>query len=112
MISNEFGLRYAGALFAASWIYLWGAPAVDATSMQTVTVTPGENIQSVIDSHIAGTTYVLSPGTYRQQSLTPHSGDTFVGSVNAQGQLTAVLSGLRLSPTSSSSAITGWRQAN
>ena len=62
-----------------------------------VVVSPAEDLHSVIDAHPAGTTYCLSPGTYRlEQPLEPKEGDAFIG---ASG---TVISG--------SKVLTGWRQ--
>ncbi len=49
----------------------------------TVTVSPGENIQSVINSYSTGTTFVFTPGIYRLQTLVPKSYDSFVGQTGA-----------------------------
>lgn len=45
----------------------------------TVTVPGGGNIQSYVNANPAGTTYDLQPGTYSGQTITPKSGDTFIG---------------------------------
>lgn len=66
-------------------------------SCEGVSVSPSEDLQSVIDAHTGGTTYCLSPGTYRlEQPLEPKEGDALIG---RQG---AVISG--------SKVLTGWRQ--
>lgn len=49
----------------------------------TVTIPPGTNVQSVIDAHPAGTSYLLKAGTYTQQVITLKQGDTFSGEVGA-----------------------------
>jgi parallel beta-helix repeat protein len=49
----------------------------------TVTLSPGANIQHAISSYPGGTTFILNPGVYRMQSLTPKAGDTFTGQPGA-----------------------------
>lgn len=44
-----------------------------------VSLLPGNDIQSVVDLHPAGTTYLLHAGEYRGQAITPKDGDTFEG---------------------------------
>ncbi len=66
-------------------------------SCEGVPVTPSDNIQSVIDAHTAGTTYCLSPGTYRlEEPLRPKEGDALIGRPGA------VVSG--------SKVLTGWQK--
>jgi len=65
---------------------LWSTQALAAT----VTISPGANLQTVVDANPAGTTFVLTPGIYRMQSVTAKNGDTFVG------QSGAVLNGSQL----------------
>jgi parallel beta-helix repeat protein len=49
----------------------------------TVTLSPGANIQQAINSSPAGTTFLLNPGLYRMQSLSPKTGDSFIGQTGA-----------------------------
>jgi parallel beta-helix repeat protein len=69
-------------------------PAVVSWSTQaaaaTVTIVPGTNIQSVVNAHPAGTTFILAPGIFRMQSVTAKNGDTFIG------QPGAILNGSKL----------------
>ena len=44
---------------------------------------PGANIQSVVNSKPAGTTFCLAAGTYSNQHITPKAGDQFIGAVGA-----------------------------
>jgi hypothetical protein len=44
-----------------------------------VQISPGSNVQSVVNAHSAGTTYCLASGTYTQQKIVPRSGDTYIG---------------------------------
>lgn len=50
-----------------------------AGSASTVTVKAGESIQSAVNKNPAGTTFLISAGTYRQQSVVPKTGDSFIG---------------------------------
>ena len=45
----------------------------------TVTLSPGENIESAVAAAPQGTTFVLLPGVYRMQSVQPKNGDIFNG---------------------------------
>ncbi|WP_410787550.1 right-handed parallel beta-helix repeat-containing protein [Kribbella sp. C-35] len=66
-------------------------------SCEGVSIAPGNDIQSVIDGHPPGTTYCLSPGTYRiEQPLRPKEGDALIGHRGA------VISG--------SKVLTDWRK--
>jgi parallel beta helix pectate lyase-like protein len=56
---------------------------VSAASAATVNIAAGASVQSAINSGCAGpcppgTTYILAPGTYRQQSFIPQAGDQFI----------------------------------
>ena len=55
-------------------------------------IRPGDNIQSIVDQHPAGTSFVITPGLYRLQSIKAKDGDSFTGE---QG---AILSGAQLLP--------------
>ena len=50
-----------------------------STTGSQVTISPGESIQAAVNSHPAGTTFILRPGTYRNQRVIPKSGDAFIG---------------------------------
>ncbi len=65
-------------------------PSTEFASRQTVTVHPGDNIQELVESHPAGTSFGFSPGVYRLQSVVPRNGDSFIGEAGA------VLSGAQL----------------
>jgi parallel beta-helix repeat protein len=60
---------------------------------QSVTVSPGQNLQAVVNAHPAGTTFTFTPGIYYYQSIVPQSNDSFVG------QTGAILSGATLLTT-------------
>ena len=50
---------------------------------QVITLTPGEDIQHLVDSSPPNTTFVFQPGAYRLQSIHPQDGDSFVGQPGA-----------------------------
>ncbi len=58
---------------------------------QVVSVGPGANLQSLVNAYPGGTTFQLSPGIYRLQSVVPKSYDAFVGTTGG-----AVLNGSQL----------------
>jgi hypothetical protein len=65
---------------------LWDASAQQpygAQSAQTVALSPGDNIQSAVDSNPENTQFVLWPGIYRMQSVEPKNGDVFIGQAGA-----------------------------
>jgi hypothetical protein len=62
----------------------------------TVTLNPGDNIQSIINSNAAGTTYYFNAGTYRLQSISAKSGDTYLGATDSSGNRMAVLNGSKI----------------
>jgi len=79
---------------------VWITPTTSAPTTVTSTppaptgipLSPGANIQSVVNANPAGTAFVLNAGTYYGQSVIPKSGDTF------QGQPGAVLDGQNSAP--------------
>ncbi len=52
-------------------------------AQQTVTVYPGQNLQTLVNQNPPGTTFSLTPGTYRLQSVQPQNYDSFVGQAGA-----------------------------
>jgi hypothetical protein len=71
-----------------------GPAAISATPTPTpeppVELEPGDDVQTVVDQHPAGTEYVLTAGVYREQSIVPKDGDRF------RGDGEAILSGARV----------------
>lgn len=73
-----------------------GTPANAAT---TVTLTPANDLQTAVNANPAGTTFILSPGTYRAMSVTyPKNNDTFM----ALTPRTVILDGTNI--------LSGWTQ--
>jgi parallel beta-helix repeat protein len=64
-----------------------------AMSCSGVTVNPGDNIQSKVDSNSEGTTFCLKKGVYRNQTITPKNNDKFIGEVGTVLNGSKVLSG-------------------
>jgi hypothetical protein len=65
----------------------------------TVNVYPGADIPSVVAANPAGTTFVIYPGVYRVGTITPKTGDSFIGSTSCAPPATscpAILSGSKL----------------
>ncbi len=56
----------------------------------TVNISPGTNIQTVVNANVAGTKYLLMAGVHRMQTITPKAGDFFYA------QPGAILNGSRL----------------
>jgi parallel beta-helix repeat protein len=44
-----------------------------------VEIYPGQNIQQIVNAYPAGTTFYLKSGVHRMQSITPRSGDRYIG---------------------------------
>lgn len=59
----------------------WHTP--NCWAQQTVTVNPGENLQALVNQYPGSTTFTLTPGTYRLQSVVPKSYDSFIGQTGA-----------------------------
>lgn len=75
-----FLLGFAG--FAVCGGDLPSAVAADEAT-DVVVISPGEDIQSVVDAHVPGTSYLLLPGIHRMQSIEPKDGDSFTGETGA-----------------------------
>ena len=58
----------------------------------TITIKAGQSIQSAVNNHPAGTTFLISAGVYRQQSVVPKSGDSFIGENGAHLNGSAIVS--------------------
>lgn len=69
-----------GWLFLAVMAYLvlvhWKTNVLAA---QHVVVHPGEDIQTLVSRYPPGSTFQITPGTYRLQSIRPKNGDSFIG---------------------------------
>lgn len=52
-------------------------------AQQNVTVYPGQNLQALVNQYPTSTTFTLTPGTYRLQSVIPQAYDSFVGEPGA-----------------------------
>ena len=64
-----------------------------------VAISPGTDIQALVDKHPAGTAFVLKAGTHRLQTIKPKDGMSFYGEVGPDGKLLSVLSGAQLVTT-------------
>ncbi len=64
------------------WIVIYNTGILNNTetrAQNVVTLQPSDDIQAAIDAQPVGTTFILTAGVYRGQSLTPKDGDTFEG---------------------------------
>jgi hypothetical protein len=68
-----------GLLISVPWSAFLRA---QVPTLPSVTLSPGDNIQSAVNAAPPGTTFVLQSGVYRMQSVKPHNGDTFTGQGN------------------------------
>ncbi|HVU19387.1 MAG TPA: right-handed parallel beta-helix repeat-containing protein [Rhizomicrobium sp.] len=50
----------------------------------TVALSPGDDIQAAVDAYPGGTTFHLTAGVYRIQSVNPKAGDAFIGDAGAE----------------------------
>jgi hypothetical protein len=86
MIAKDVWYKFTKIVTTLALITLGSAAAALAA---TVNVSPSEDFQTVVSSNPAGTTFMITPGVYRMQSITPKTGDIF------EGQSGAVLNGSR-----------------
>ena len=78
-----------------------GGTATASTTITTVSgivLSPSDNIQDAVNANPAGTTFVLTPGVYRMQTVVPKNGDVF------SGQSGAILDGAEV--------LTSWQQSS
>lgn len=62
----------------------------DSRLENAVVIAPGDNIQRIVNSNPAGTTYLLQTGYHRENIIIPKDGDTFIGEDGA------IISGARV----------------
>jgi hypothetical protein len=78
-------------------------------------LTPGIDVQSIVNAHSAGTTYCLAAGTYPQQQIIPHDGDMYVGmkgaTLDGQNIAARAFSGSAKGVTIKNLAIKGYNSA-
>jgi len=55
-----------------------------ASAGAAVPVRPGEDLQAKVDSHPAGTTFLVAAGVHRRQSVVPKDGMSFIGEPGAR----------------------------
>jgi len=89
-------MKYVLAIFSLALLVSL-SHRTEAQTTAGVQIAPGQNIQSVVDAHRAGTTYVLLSGVHRMQTVTPKSGDTFTAEVPGE----TILNGSRV--------LSGWQ---
>jgi hypothetical protein len=69
----------------------------------TVTLKPGDNVQSIVNSNVCGSTFIFSPGTYSNvtifpanETTNPIDGDTFKGMNSRSSKTPSILYGATL----------------
>ena len=89
----------AAQLLLALCLLCLKAPG-DREQGAAVDIRPGIDLQTAVDSHPPGTTFLLAPGLYRLTApIRPRSGDTFIGQVACappQTACPAILNGSRV----------------
>ncbi len=56
---------------------------ISVSNNDAIYVSPTDNVQSIINSNPAGTTYIFEEGIYRMITISPKSGDTLIGEYGA-----------------------------
>lgn len=69
-----------------------------------VPLNEGDNFQSIIDIHPAGTTFIIKEGLHRMQTILAREGDIYLGELDANGN--------RLSTMRGSQILTGFTMGN
>ncbi|TAM84357.1 MAG: hypothetical protein EPN47_01855, partial [Acidobacteria bacterium] len=77
---KKLGLPYSAA---ALLMFLPFPSGRTFSSTGQVFARPGDNIQSLINANPPGTSFVITPGIYRLQSVQPKNGDVFTGEQGA-----------------------------
>ena len=75
---NERVVRYMLRLATAGMVFVAVSGPAPAAA-QSVEIWPWQNIQQVVNGWPAGTTFYLKAGVHRMQTITPRSGDRFIG---------------------------------
>lgn len=65
----------------------------DSIPPGAIVLNPGENVESIVKSSKAPSTFYFNAGTYRMQSITPRSGDIYVAAPGAILNGSALLTG-------------------
>ncbi|HEX6536611.1 MAG TPA: right-handed parallel beta-helix repeat-containing protein [Gemmatimonadaceae bacterium] len=69
------------AIQVLALLFLECSPASEPTG--SVSVTPGTDLQAMVDSHDSGTTFYLEAGVYARQNVMPKNGNSFIGAPGA-----------------------------
>jgi Right handed beta helix region len=73
-------------LVVCAWVVasvLFIAPIKSMSSTANVVVHPGDNIQALVKGHPPNTSFTISPGVYRLESISPKDSDSFIGEPGA-----------------------------
>lgn len=82
--------RRCGAVLALALLSITAVATAGRAAPAEVVLGPGDDFGQIAEAHPAGTTYVVTAGTHRLQSIKPKTGDRFVGEPGA------ILSGARV----------------
>jgi len=66
------------------------------TSQGQVQLNVGDNFQSIIDSHPAGTTFIIKSGLHRMQTILAREGDSYLGELDADGNRLSTMRGSQI----------------
>lgn len=61
-----------------------------------VNINVGDDFETVVNNHPAGTTFLIKAGEHRLQTITARNGDTFLGELGANGNRLTVLKGSKI----------------
>jgi Ca2+-binding RTX toxin-like protein len=77
-LARRLGLLFVGVLLVAGLVGVGGVSAAG-----TVSVSPGDSIQALVNANPAGTTFLIKAGVHRGQQVSPKTGDVFIGEEGA-----------------------------
>src|SRR5579872_3481308 len=80
-------------LFSGLLFFFCFTSALPVLGASEVPVYPGQDLESIVSSYPAGTSFLLTAGVYRMQSVVPKNYDSFIGAsgaiLNGAEQLTS-----------------------
>lgn len=66
------------------------------TSQGQVQLNVGDNFQNIIDTHPAGTTFIIKSGLHRMQTILAREGDSYLGELDANGTRLSTMRGSQI----------------
>lgn len=70
-------------LFSGLFLFVFLTSTLAALGAMDVAVYPGQNLESMVSSYPAGTTFLIEPGVHRMQYAIPKDYDSFIGQSGA-----------------------------